>query len=206
MQKTIIILSGAKRSGKDTVAGMIKCHIPSATTVAFADKLKKASAVLLNEIYGTNTFTQDMFSNEEFRQGPFPGDKQFIWGGEQVCLRTVLQRFGTEICRNCIDPDIWTKSLANTITQIDSGCIIITDARFPNEIEYITNKFKSTHRVLTVLIKRPGLVSNDTHASESNFGVMEEKGLFMHVVENDADLVDLEGKVKMFLSDSNVTN
>lgn len=207
-QKTIIILSGPKRSGKDTSAGFFKKWILEATgqqaiSIAYADKLKATSAALLNEIYATNIFTQEMFSNEELRQGPFPGDTKFNWGGEQVCLRTVLQKFGTEVCRNNIDSDIWTKTLMSTLENIPSRFVIITDARFPNEITTVVSRFKATHKIHTILVKRPGInqgpAAHAAHASESNFGDMEAQGLFSCVIENDSDLEHLDTKVRRFV-------
>lgn len=192
--KTIIILSGAKRSGKDTAAGFIKSYLKNDTmrsveTLAFADKLKSTSAALLNEIYGTNIFTTDMFSNEELRQGPFPGP-EFKWGGEQVCLRTVLQKFGTEICRNCIDTDIWVKALINTLEKLNADYSIITDARFPNEITLLKKHFVKTHNIITILITRPG-TANTTHVSETQFDNMLADNLFDYIIMNNSSLEQL---------------
>jgi hypothetical protein len=52
--------------------------------------------------------------------------------------RWVLQYWGTEVCRKAFHDDIWIASLENKLrTSKDS--IVISDCRFPNEIQSIRN-------------------------------------------------------------------
>lgn len=195
--KRIILLSGEKRSGKDTVGEMIFDILRSAgqnpVKTAFGNKLKEASAALVNIIYGTNVFTVDQFSDEAVRQGDYPFAKH-MWNGKQICLRTVLQQFGTEVCRTHIDPDIWVNAVIKFIRGVDNDTVIITDARFPNEIDMIVTAFPNAE-IMSILIKRPGLNHADTHASESFFAQMEKDGMYSNVIMNDEDLAGLRRKV-----------
>jgi hypothetical protein len=50
--------------------------------------------------------------------------------------RLILQKFGTETCRNHFHQDIWLASLENKLHK-EEGNIIVDDLRFPNEIAAI---------------------------------------------------------------------
>jgi hypothetical protein len=204
MKKTIILLSGAKRSGKDTVGQMIFDQLLASFNfypikTSFAAKLKEASATLANIIYNTDCFKVEHFSDESVRQGDYPFIKG-AWAGKQICLRTVLQDFGTEVCRKCIDHSIWIDTVVKFIkTNVNNYVFIITDMRFPNEINKITKKFKNTYNILSILIKRQGLESTDTHESESFFQQMEQEGLYTDIIENNGTLDDLKQKTDLFV-------
>jgi hypothetical protein len=50
--------------------------------------------------------------------------------------RTLLQWWGTEY-RRSKDPDYWTTRLRNTLSEHNPDVALITDVRFPNEVEFI---------------------------------------------------------------------
>jgi hypothetical protein len=50
--------------------------------------------------------------------------------------RWVLQYWGTEVCRKAFHDDIWIASLENKIRNSQDH-VVISDCRFPNEIEAI---------------------------------------------------------------------
>ena len=52
--------------------------------------------------------------------------------------RWVLQRWGTEVCRNGFHDDIWIASVENKMRKTTDN-IVISDVRFPNEIRAIHN-------------------------------------------------------------------
>ena len=79
-------------------------------------------------------------------------------------IRDVLQIVGTDICRNFIKDDIWLSYVKKNIEQ-DYGNIVITDARFQNERDFL----RQLGAVL-VLVKRPGFEPKDTHISENQLG------------------------------------
>lgn len=88
--------------------------------------------------------------------------------GKFVCikLRTLMQYFGTDICRNKLDYDIWIKSsISKMIDKANSRRLcIVPDVRFANEATAI----KSTNASLyggVILIKRDNC-NNSEHSSE----------------------------------------
>lgn len=56
----------------------------------------------------------------------------------QLTPRLVLQLWGTEVCRKRFHDDIWIASVENKI-RLAKDNIVISDCRFPNEIQSIRN-------------------------------------------------------------------
>jgi hypothetical protein len=59
-------------------------------------------------------------------------------GKPKLTPRWVLQYWGTEVCRNGFHDDIWIASLENKMRKTKDD-IVISDVRFPNEINAIHN-------------------------------------------------------------------
>ena len=55
-----------------------------------------------------------------------------------MLFRSVLQYWGTEVCRNGFHSDIWVASVENKLRKSTDN-IVITDCRFANEILAIKN-------------------------------------------------------------------
>lgn len=129
----IITLSGKARSGKNTLADMLKAEIEecgyNVCEIAFADYLKLIC------------------------------EKHYGWNGVKDELgRSILQQVGTDKIRK-INPDFWVNIVDETIQILkhDYQYFLITDARFPNEIQYFK---KQKYNVLSLYIERPDLQSN----------------------------------------------
>jgi hypothetical protein len=142
-QSTIIGISGRKYSGKDTLGEyLIQNH--GYTRLAFADALKEATKC----IFG---FTDEqVYGNKKEDIDPF-------WN---ISAREVLQHLGTNVFRNNmkellpnVGTDLWIYVLKRKILQKleedPSAKFVITDVRFPNEIEFI----KSMNGI-TIKLKR----------------------------------------------------
>lgn len=56
----------------------------------------------------------------------------------QLTPRWILQRWGTEVCRQGFHDDMWIASLENKMRKTGDN-IVISDVRFPNEIKAIHN-------------------------------------------------------------------
>ena len=126
---------------------------------AFATALKEMSIALFGltreQCYGTdrqkNTVTPMRWEN-------MPGRKKSSSG--QMRAREFLQYFGSDICRT-IKENIWTDTIIDQIERENPLIAIISDCRFPNEIEAIQNAggkvIKLTRHIDT----------KDRHASET---------------------------------------
>lgn len=140
---SLILLRGFSHSGKDFV-GSILCNDYGYKRYAFADSLKKLVAKEFE------CEVEHLHSQE---------------GKSQICLkdkekRTFRQILIDEALRlRDIDPGIFAKECCKEIYNLNPEetpkNIVITDWRYPNEIEIIKNMFP-THNVIPVLVKRVG--------------------------------------------------
>jgi hypothetical protein len=118
---------------------------------------------------------------------------------EQILTpRLLLQLLGTECGRDIIHPSIWVNALmseyVNQLNWNNGGKEgfsnwIITDMRFPNEMEAIIKR-----EGITIRVNRPGINLLD-HPSETSLDTAE----FDYVIENNSDIQSLIKKVKIIL-------
>jgi len=128
----ILGICGFIGCGKDTVADyLINQH--GYKRDSFAGSLKDAVSV----IFGWDREMLEGRSAEarEWRE------EVDTWWAEKLNMPTltprwVLQYWGTEVARKSFHTDIWIYSLERKLSQTSSN-IVITDCRFPNEVESI---------------------------------------------------------------------
>jgi len=130
----IIGICGFIGSGKDTVADyLVNTH--EFRRESFANTLKDAVA----SVFGWDRTMLEGRTKEarEWREQVDP------WWAERLAMPTltprwILQYWGTEVCRKGFHNDIWIASLENKLRQSKDN-IVVSDCRFPNEIESIQN-------------------------------------------------------------------
>lgn len=121
--------------------------------------------------------------------------------------RLLLQIYGTEIFRNRVDSDYWVKKCIASISASDSDVIMITDVRFPNEVNAMLDwaeEDSSSRRVVTVRIERPGFTrdsSDPVHSHPSETG-LDDFGPWDYVVENVGTLEDLKDSALAMLKEA----
>lgn len=113
---------------------------------------------------------------------------------EKMTPRKILQLLGTEGGRDVIHPNIWVNATLGDIT--DKDYVIITDARFPNEVVGIKKK-----KGIVVRIIRPSVISDSTHPSEISLNDFKD---WDYVIVNDGTIEELEIKVKEMLNHFNL--
>lgn len=132
MTPRIIALTGYARSGKNTVAGLIREAFARSgietVEMAFADPMKN----FCQSLFG---FTQEQLYGDE-REKPDP--RWVRPDGSLLTARYALQTLGTEWGRNC-DPDLWMKAgIARAVRLADyDQAVVITDCRFLNEAKAV---------------------------------------------------------------------
>lgn len=176
-KKIVILITGKKRSGKDTVAFMLNKYMDGSKLMSFAYPMKKI-------IYDTIGIT--------FKQGEYAKNygkvKAFLkfWNPLFLFLdiRRVLQIFGTEGMKPWFGNTVW-KDLAEK--HMNSDVLIISDWRFPEE-----SKWSSDYKIVTVRIEREGLISTDTHASENALNEFETD----YTIFNNSTIENLDRKVE----------
>jgi hypothetical protein len=119
-------------SGKDTIADYL-VNFHEFRRESFASTLKDAVAA----VFGWDRTLLEGRTKEarEWRE------QVDLWWAERLAMPTltprwVLQYWGTEVCRKAFHDDIWIASLENKLRSSKDN-VIISDCRFPNEIESI---------------------------------------------------------------------
>jgi hypothetical protein len=126
----IIGICGFIGSGKDTVADYL-VNFHGFRRESFASTLKDA----VSAVFGWDrTMLEGRTAQaREWREQIDP------WWAERLDMPTltprwVLQYWGTEVCRKGFHDDIWISSLENKLRNSTDN-IVISDCRFPNEIQ-----------------------------------------------------------------------
>lgn len=180
----IIGISGRARSGKDSIANiMIKKF--NFKRISFADSLKEISAeafnIPLSHFHDNDkkdvAFESPLQVNIDHMQslvmllkgaGCAPSQAQIdnlIDEGLTMTFvspRDLLQRVGTNLCRNHLGDSVWINIFKDKVRQTEGHCIV-TDVRFINEREAIKDL-----KGCNFLIVRPSLphITADAHESE----------------------------------------
>lgn len=96
-----------------------------------------------------------------------------------VSPREMYQVFGTEMMRDCLSLSFWT-DIAPTEN------VIITDVRFPNEVEWL----RANGGILIDVVRDNNTAVIASHSSESGTGAKPD-----HIVTNNGSLADLSTEV-----------
>lgn len=130
----IIGIVGLIGSGKDTIADYLQ-NIHQFRRESFAHTLKDAVA----SVFGWDRELLEGRTREsrEWREQVDP------WWAKRLNMpnltpRYVLQVWGTEVARRSFHDDIWIASLENKLRRTTDD-VVISDCRFPNEIQAIKN-------------------------------------------------------------------
>ena len=129
----IISISGFIGSGKDTVADYLVANY-GFKRESFARSLKDAVSVIFN-------WPRDMLEGLTPESRAWREQPDTWWSlrlGMHITPRMVLQQWGTEVIRAGFHDDMWVASLENRLRNSTDN-IVITDCRFPNEIEALRN-------------------------------------------------------------------
>lgn len=147
MASTVVGIMGAKRSGKDTLAGfLVEDH--GYTRFAFADVLK-AFCLSANPIISTGWRLADVVAASGWEDAKTLPE-----------VRRFLQEAGLA-AREHLGENVWVDRVMQSAHWVP-GPVVITDVRFPNEVVAVRES-----RGLLVRVNRPGLTQDDSHVSES---------------------------------------
>jgi len=125
----IIAVSGVARSGKDTFFSLLKSQSKNyqlkIKRLAFADQIKKDLRPLVKRKFNIDILNPTAIEKE--------------------LVRPLLVAYGTDLGRK-MDKNFWIKVIEPQLQKNESKGIIsvITDTRYPNEQEFLKNKFKDS--------------------------------------------------------------
>jgi len=155
MKVKLIGLSGRKRVGKNLAAQYIRDILhkkdPHLLTgeAGFANGVKyvAAEALSINRV----TFFEDESKEKLFRIGK----------DTELTGREILQKVGTELFRVGMCDDFWVHRLMKVISDQPDFFMVVTDVRFPNEVDVI----EAAGGIVIRLNRDTGL--KDNHISET---------------------------------------
>lgn len=201
----IVGVLGFAGSGKDTVGNMlIEAGYEKAS---FASTLKDAISIMFS--WDRELLEGSTEQSREWRENPDAYWSKHL--GYNVTPRLILQRFGTEACRDVLGENIWVYSLLRSLDP--NKKYVITDVRFPNEISMI----KSVGGKLIRVRRGPEPAWYDVavaqNKGDSDKALMSLMYPHVHpsefswvgtnvdvTIENDSSLEDLHRKVFTFIS------
>lgn len=180
-KKLIIGFTGVKAAGKSTAFSFIKDKYPVVEEVALASKLKDACAKAFN--ISRSSFDDPSLKEKELEVPIYLDDTNLPVLLQEFNLtynydqhirphigtvlhtpRKVAQYVGTEILRE-FDPNIHCVNAVKSAS--DKQIMIITDIRFPNELEFFRNMEDSIFYGVYIANYKAEMVSKkDNHASE----------------------------------------
>jgi hypothetical protein len=217
----IVSFTGPKSSGKDTSADILEAEKIAKGRISFAGPLKKICAqvfglhhTLLNDpilkekqlaepitltakhFRKINEAMAEILDQDDFFYNPFKASVSGLEGTQINTPRELLQVIGTDYIRNRIHAD-WHLQAAfskNTLAKLDQdGLYCVTDARFPNEYQFLADKFQDDFKGFYV--ERPEAeekLAESTHASELKVKEVRELIPEANIIKNDKKLEDLK--------------
>ena len=129
----LIGIVGLIGSGKDTVAQQFLQY--GCVKDSFAKPLKDVCSSIFG--WQRELLEGDTIESRDFRETP-----DMFWtrklGIDNFTPRLALQLLGTDVMRDHFHKDIWLNSLEYRLrAKTDSKCVVISDARFHNELNLI---------------------------------------------------------------------
>ena len=201
----LIGIVGFLGSGKGTVSDILvkKYEFRS---FAFADVLKDTVSVMFG--WSRDLLEGDTDESRKFRETVDPFWDNRLDLGVPITPRYILQLMGTEAGRDVFGKDIWIHALDRCIAGVEN--VVLSDPRFPNEIDFI----RKNHGMVTRVVRGPDPKWFDT-ALDHNRGIAYDMptkypevhvsewawigSTFDYVLNNDGSKAELEGSVKHML-------
>jgi energy-coupling factor transporter ATP-binding protein EcfA2 len=181
--KKLIMLSGKKGVGKDTFMKFFNGFMP----VAFADAVKLQVTMYLNYVQCvTPHIPISDFYDDKNKVVPIK------FSEKEVSLRLWMQQYG-QFAKSVLGSNYWADILIDTVLQdFPDKNIIITDARFPYEIDRVRQKMGHLYETVLIRINR-NTGYDDADISETALDTWSDD-LFDMVIDNNGTLKDLENK------------
>jgi len=176
----LIVISGKARAGKDTFGKILQAKLKDNYFImAFANelkrRLKKDFDLSNSQLYGDLKEVPD----KRYRK-PTDEDKVIYW-----TPREIMQFIGTDTFR-AIDDNFWVNQLFKYVTRNNLKNVIITDGRFPTEIEAVKSRGG-----IHIRVDRPDAqeICGSLHSSETSLDTYDDIDF---IVNNNSTITALE--------------
>lgn len=175
----LIVISGKARVGKDTFADILKNTFDeNYVTLAYAGELKRKCTedfdLSYDQLYG------DLKEVPDERYVKYSDSTNVVYWTP----REIMQFIGTN-CYRAIDNNFWVKSLFKYVDKNNLKNVIITDARFPNEI--IAPVLRGGYHIRINRDLRTN-INGETHASETS---LDDFSQINFTINNNGSIEDL---------------
>lgn len=219
----IIGIGGKLKHGKTTIANILIEKF-GYKKISFGDPLKKILSIALKEYFTLDDFYDQQIKDLTFNKyTSYPEivltkhqidrlicaininynltstEMEIIreWFNNEkfTSLRDLMQRFGTDLCRNLINNNIWVDTLQKQLSfnfNNKNNKFISDDIRFLNERKMIHNL-----NGILILIKRDLPEYENKHSSELSLGEDKEYNI---IIDNNSSLDDLKNKIDILVS------
>jgi hypothetical protein len=212
----IIGINGYAGSGKDTIGTIIQyLHCTNTGNITLDElladykqhewwmedqsgwEIKKWAGKLKTIASLLTGIPQEKFEDQEFKK-TFLGPEWFTWypnldRPEPMTVRDLLQKLGTDACRNGLHKNTWVNALMADYEPVafeQPSNWIITDTRFPNEAQAIKKAGG-----IVIRVDRPGVKPVNPHKSETSLDDWD----FDYKIWNGSDLVALSFTIENIL-------
>jgi len=222
--KKVILVSGHMRSGKNQFADYLLNELRKTPlkifTDSFAAGVKDGCKTDFNELANILNNLAEKLSAVVFQFVNLKSNismyldqvektidelkiKPENWYEEKTPItRALLQAYGTEIFRKRVDNNWWANQLLKRIQNSTNDVVIITDVRFPNEIEVFLND--KNIELYTIRIERDINIKGNiaTHDSETS---LDDWSSWNYIINNNGSLDELQGAAKEISKDILIT-
>lgn len=172
----LIVISGKARAGKDTLGEIMKQNFKeNYFTMAYANELKRTCRDAFD-------LTREQLFGElkEVPDRRYPKEDGTYW-----TPREILQHMGTEAYR-AVEDGFWVRQLFKYINRNNLENVIITDGRFPDEINAVKER-GGVH--IRIHREDEGAAQGKEHASETSLDNMDEAD---YIINNDGSIEELK--------------
>jgi hypothetical protein len=199
--KTLLLFSGKLQSGKNTASSfmynlLIKEGICPEYDM-FARGVKEGCRKDFERLADyLNVLAREL---EECTCGKSIADKLKItdenWFENKTTLtRILLQIYGTDIFRDRVNKNYWIDQMLVRFRKTQAECVIVSDCRFPSEINYTMDNLRDNERLISIRINRTNEYNEMTNEHESE-KALDSYDKFDYIIDNDSTLEHLEREI-----------
>jgi hypothetical protein len=190
----IIAFSGRKQSGKTVCSEFLKNLLESngynnVPIYNFADPLKEDICINMFGLTYSQCYGEDEQKNQLV---------DAYWDNKQLTARDLMQLIGTDLFRK-LNSNIWVNALINKIKRQNFEIVIVSDCRFPNEVETIKNNNGLVFRLSRDIYKSDHISESVLDSSNYNWSN------FNYVIDNkNMDIIQQFSILKQLMVDFNI--
>jgi len=182
--KTLIMINGLKRSGKDFTTEIFidLLQKENVKRIGFADPIKR----IISKIFKISLEDLENFKNNP-REYKIKIEKNIPHGHLELLMtldfREILQIFGSEAMKPEFGNDVWAKIGLEKAVKATEKFVVISDYRFLIEYDF-AKKYADKYgfKLITINIFNDDLKNEDCHSSEKE--LLESKKKFDFVIDN----------------------